>query len=143
MDAIMSASPAVFRRRSVLTLMGGFAAAALLLAAVGLYGVLTQVVAQRTREIGVRLALGAGRAAIGRTVIQRGLAPVAAGLIIGLAGSILVGRYLGGLLYGTSATDVVTLGVVVGALSLAALIACIIPTRRALRVDPVQALRGD
>jgi predicted permease len=142
MEQIMNASEAVFRRRSVLTLIGGFAAAALLLAAVGLYGVLTQVVAQSTREIGVRLALGARRADIASAVIRRGLIPVAVGLAVGLGGSVLVGRYLGGLLYGTSATDPLTLSLVVAALSVTALVACVIPARRALRVDPVEALRG-
>lgn len=142
MDQILNASEAVFRRRSVLTLIGGFAAAALLLAAVGLYGVLTQVVEQSTREIGVRLALGAGSGDIARAVIRRGLIPVAVGLVIGLGGSVLVGRFLGGLLYGTSATDPLTLSLVVAALGVTALVACVIPARRALRVDPVEALRG-
>lgn len=142
MDQIVSASEAVFRRKSVLTLIGGFAVAALLLAAVGLYGVLTQVVAQRTREIGVRLALGAGRPAIAGAVIRRGLVPVAFGLLLGLGGSLLMGRYLGGLLYGTSASDASTLAAVAAALTVSALAACVIPARRALRVDPAEALRG-
>ena len=142
MDDILSRSEAVFRRRSVLTLIGGFAASALLLAAVGLYGVLTQIVAQRTQEIGVRLALGAGRAKIAGDLLRRGLAPVAIGVAAGLAGSLALGRYLGGLLYGTSAEDPLTLSFVVAVLGATALVACIIPARRALRVNPVDALRG-
>jgi predicted permease len=141
MDQVVNRSPAVFRRRSVLTLIAGFAVAAIVLAAVGLYGVLTQVVAQRTREIGVRLALGAGRGNIAGSVIRRGLVPVAAGLAAGLGGSVLMGPYLRGLLFGTSTTDPVALGVVVLVLGLVATVACIIPARRALRVDPVVALR--
>jgi len=141
MDEILDRSDAVFRRRSVLTLIGGFAIAALLLASVGLYGVLTQVVAQRTREIGVRLALGAGTAAIAGDILRRALTPVALGLLIGLGGSLLAGPYLGAMLYGTRATDPVTLVVVSVALGLAALVACVVPARRALSVDPVTALR--
>jgi putative ABC transport system permease protein len=142
MEDILGRSEAVFRRRSVLALIGGFAASALLLAAVGLYGVLTQTVAQRTREIGVRVALGAGRAEIAGEVLRRGLAPVGIGIATGLAGSLALGRYLGGLLYGTSATDPLTLSVVAAALAVTALAACVIPARRALRVNPVDALRG-
>jgi putative ABC transport system permease protein len=141
MDQLVNRSPAVFRRRSVLMLIAGFAAAAIILAGVGLYGVLAQVVAQRTREIGVRLALGAAPGTIARSVIRRGLIPVAGGLVVGLGGSVLMGHYLTGLLFGTAATDPVALGIVVVVLCLAAAIACFIPTRRALRVDPVVALR--
>lgn len=142
MDQILSASPAVFERRSVLALIGAFAAAALVLAAVGLYGVLTQVVAESTREIGVRLALGAGRPAIAGAILRRGFVPVLLGLVIGVAGSAILGRYLGGLLYGTSATDTATLASVVAVLAAVAIVACVIPARRALRVDPAVALRG-
>jgi putative ABC transport system permease protein len=142
MEEILSRSEAVFRRRSVLTLIGGFAGSALLLAAVGLYGVLTQAVAQRSREIGVRVALGAGRLQIAGDILRRGLAPVAIGIAAGLAGSLALGRYLGGLLYGTSAADPMTLTLVIVTLATVALIACIIPARRALRVNPVEALRG-
>jgi len=141
MESIVAASESVFRRRSVMALIGGFAIASLLLAVVGLYGVLAQVVAQRTREIGVRVALGAGRATIAFGIVRRGLWPVAIGLGIGLVTSVVFGRLLGGLLFGTSATDVVTLSLVVAALSAAALVACIIPARRAVRVDPVEVLR--
>ena len=142
MDEIMNASEAVFRRRSVLSLIGGFAIATLLLAAVGLYGVLAQVVAERTREIGVRLALGAGRGEIFASVIRRGLTPVAIGLLAGLGGTLLSGRLLGGLLFGTTASDPATLGAALALIAVVAVAACIIPARRALRVDPVEALRA-
>lgn len=141
MDEIMNASEAVFRRRSVLTLIGGFAIATLILAAVGLYGVLAQVVAERTREIGVRLALGAGRGQIFASVIRRGLTPVAIGIALGLGASILSGRLLGGLLFGTKATDPSTLAASLALIAIVALAACIIPARRALRINPIAAIR--
>jgi putative ABC transport system permease protein len=142
MDQIMNSSEAVFRRRSVLTLIGGFAIATLILAAIGLYGVLAQVVAERTREIGVRLALGAGRSAIFASVIRRGLTPVAIGLALGLGGSLLSGRLLAGLLFGTTSKDPMVLAVSLVLITVVALAACVIPARRALRVNPVDALRG-
>ena len=143
MDEIMNASEPVFRRRSVLALIGGFALATLLLAAVGLYGVLAQVVAERTREIGVRLALGAGRGEIFAGVIRRGFTPVAIGIALGLGASIASGRLLGGLLFGTKATDPTTLAAALTLIALVALAACVVPARRALRVDPAVALRGE
>lgn len=141
MDGLMTASTAVFRRRSVLMLMGGFALAALVLAAVGIYGVLSQRVASQRRELGVRIALGAGRQEIVRGVMRRGLAPVAIGLVTGLAASVAGGRALGSLLYGTRAWDPTTLMAVSATLALVSLAACALPTRRAVRVDPVSVLR--
>jgi predicted permease len=141
MDGVMQASNAVFQRRSVLILMGGLAGVALLLAAVGIYGVLSQRVASQQRELGVRIALGASGSAIVRGVMRRGLTPVAIGLVAGLAASAAAGRALGSLLYGTRAWDPATLLAVSATLALVAVAACALPTRRAVRVDPVSVLR--
>lgn len=143
MEQIVNASPAVFRRRSVFTLVGGFAAATLLLAAVGLYGVLAQVVAERTREIGVRLALGASRSGVFGAMLRRGMLPVGIGIGVGLAGSSMAGPLLASLLFGTRPTDPLTLIVVGTLLVVVAFFACVIPARRALRIDPANALRGE
>jgi putative ABC transport system permease protein len=140
MDEIM-ASGGVFRRRMVLRLMSGFAVAALLLAAVGLYGVLAQVVAHRKREIGIRLALGARGRAIAAAVLKPGFVAVGAGLVLGVLGCLAGGRLLGSLLYQTAATDLTALALVVIVLIVAASAASVAPVRRALRVDPAESLR--
>ena len=143
MSGLLGASPPVFRRRVVLQLVGVFAVAALLLSVVGLYGIVAQTVAARTREIGVRMALGARGADVARATLVRGLAPAAAGLAIGLAGSVLFGRMLATLLFGTSPHDPSTLVAVTALFATVALLACLGPTVRALHVDPVEALRRD
>ncbi|MDQ3169368.1 MAG: ABC transporter permease [Acidobacteriota bacterium] len=143
MEEILGTSEAVFQRRSVLTLIGGFAVAALLLAAIGLYGVLAQMVARRRREIGVRLALGAGGGSIALAVAQKVVVALAIGLVAGLAGSVFLGRALESLLFGIRPVDPVTLASVVASLGIAAAIACLVPIRRAIQVDPVEALRGE
>jgi putative ABC transport system permease protein len=130
-------------RRFTMTLLGLFAGGALLLAAVGLYGVMSYGVAQRTHEIGIRIALGAQRGAILRMVAAQGTRMVAAGIALGLAGTFLLGRFLTGLLFGVTATDPVTFACVVGVLAAAAAAACWIPARRATRVDPMVALRHE
>jgi predicted permease len=143
MRDILASSDAVFRRRVVLLLVGVFSIAALLLAAVGLYGVVSQYVSARTREIGVRMTLGASAASVARTVLARGLWPAALGLLLGVGGSLVVTGTLTSLLFGTSPHDPVTYAGVVVTLGIVALAACLLPTLRALRIDPVEALRRD
>ena len=128
-------------RRFLLLLVGLFAAAALALAAVGIYGVVAFSVTRRTREIGIRMALGAHRSDILRLVLGEGARMAALGVVIGVAGSLAITRLISSLLFGISAMDPLTFAGVAALLSLAALAACYIPARRAMRVDPETALR--
>jgi putative ABC transport system permease protein len=139
MTQLMSAS--VAQRRFNLLLVGFFAAVALVLAAVGLYGVMSYAVTQRTREIGVRLALGAQTHDVLKLVVKQGMKLTLVGIAIGLATACALTRLMKNLLFGVNATDPVTLAVVALLLILAALLACYIPARRATRVDPLVALR--
>jgi putative ABC transport system permease protein len=134
---------AVAERRFVLQLLGGFASIALLLAAIGLYGVVSYTVSQRTREVGLRVALGARRLDILRLVLGSGAATVAAGLAAGLVAAALTTRFLDALLFDVQASDPWTLGGAVVILTIVALGAHLLPARRALRVDPVIALRQE
>ena len=120
-----------------------FAAAALLLAVLGIYGVMAFLVAQRTHEIGLRIALGAGRFDVMRIVIAEGLRLAAIGLVLGLAGACLVSRGMQSLLYGVNGLDLTAFSMVAAILVASALLACCIPARRAVSVDPVIALRQD
>jgi len=130
-------------RRLLVSLIGGFAAVALGLAALGLYGLISYSVTQRTREIGIRMALGADAAAVQRGVIGDTLRLAVVGLVLGVAGTVAAARLLQSLLHGVSATDVPTyLAMGSGAL-LCAFFAGYLPARRASRVDPMIALRGD
>jgi putative ABC transport system permease protein len=115
----------------------------LLLASVGLYGVLAFSVAQRTREIGIRMALGAQAGDVLRLVLRQGLGLSLVGVAVGIAASLAGTRVLRGLLYGVAPTDPATFAAVALLLVTVALVACLIPARRALRVDPVVALRHD
>jgi putative ABC transport system permease protein len=122
-------------------LLGIFAGLALVLAAFGIYGVVSYTVAQRTREMAIRMALGAGQAAVLKAVASQGLRPVLAGLAIGLAASFALTRLMAGMLYGVRAADPVTLIGVALLLGAVALVATIVPARRATKVAPVVALR--
>jgi predicted permease len=130
-------------RRFNMYLFGVFALAATLLAGIGVFGVMAHLVAQRTQEIGVRKALGARSADVLRLVFQRGLILVSAGLAIGLASALGVARLLQNLVYGVRPGDPLTLASVCGLLALAALLACAVPAWRAMRVDPMRALRWE
>ena len=132
---------AVAPRRFQLELILLFALAAVMLAAVGVYGVVSQSVTQRTSEIGIRMALGATRAEVGRLVAGQGLAPVLGGLAVGLVGAILATRLVSGLLFGVRALDAATFGGAAVVLLASAVLACLIPAMRATRVDPLIALR--
>jgi putative ABC transport system permease protein len=129
------------RERMLVALSACFAAIALLLTALGLYALLARNVLLRTREIGVRLALGAQPGEALRMVIWQGLRLVLAGTVIGLVGALAVARLLGGLLFGIRPADPFTLAAVVGVLLSVALVASAIPGRRATKVDPMVALR--
>ena len=124
-------------------MLGGFAAFALAIAAVGLFGVLSYSVAQRSREIGVRTALGAQTVDIVALVLRSGMAITAAGLAGGLAAAALLVESLSKILYGVGPFDPVTFIVVPLVLALAAALACVGPARRAARIDPIRALRSD
>ena len=130
-------------RRMMTSLLSEFAVIALVLASVGLYGVMALTVTQRTRELGVRLALGAQRADIFRLVLSQGMLLVLAGLTVGLLGAIGAGRGLQSVLYGVGGFDLPALSFALFALAAVALIACWLPARRATRVDPIEALRAE
>jgi len=132
---------AIARTSFTLVMLGIAGAMALLLGTVGLYGVLAYSVSQRTREIGIRMALGAQRKDVMRLFLGEGMLVVVIGLTIGLAGSLTLTRFLSSLLFGVTATDPLTFASVAVVLALVALAACHIPARRAIRVDPMVALR--
>jgi len=134
---------AVSNRHQLMTLLGAFAALALLLASVGLYGVLAYAVTQRSREIGLRMALGASYFRVTALVVRQGLTLTCIGLAIGIVASLAAARTLKTALYGVSATDPVTLGAVTAILTIVALVASFIPARRASHVDPIVVLREE
>jgi putative ABC transport system permease protein len=131
----------IAQQRFFMVLMGLFAALALVLAAVGTYGVLTYHVARRTREIGIRMALGANPRGVLRLVLNDGLRVILVGVLIGVAGALAATQLLAGLLYGVKPHDPFTLVVVAIVLVSVGLGACYVPARRAMRVDPLVALR--
>jgi predicted permease len=130
-------------RRLPMQLMAAFALLALVLAAVGVYGVMAYSVAARTREIGVRVALGAQPRSVFAMVVRQGMGAAAAGLSLGVLGAAALGRVLTTLLYGVKPTDVFTFVGVAGVLLAVVLVACLVPARRAVRVDPLEALRSE
>ena len=143
MDDRINDSPAAFLNRSSAWLVGGFAASALLLGAIGLYGVIAYAVSQRTREIGVRMALGAQRVAVYRLILGQAGSVAAVGIVVGLACAVPAAALLRGLLFGVQSWDVPTLIGVAMLLAVCALVASYLPARRAASVDPVEALRAE
>jgi putative ABC transport system permease protein len=141
MEQAIAASLAT--RRLTMVLLGAFASLALVLASVGLYGVMALTVTQRTRELGIRMALGAARANIFRLVLGHGVSLVGIGIALGLIGAIAVGRILSSLLYNVAALDSAAVLIAIVSLGVAALVACFVPARRATRVDPIVALRTE
>jgi putative ABC transport system permease protein len=134
-------SDSVAQRRFSLVLLVAFAALALVLGTVGIYGVMAYVVAQRTHEIGIRVALGAQRQDVLRLILGQGFSLTLAGTALGIGGALLVTRFLSELLFEVSATDLATFAQVPLFLASVALLACYIPAWRAMRVDPMAALR--
>ncbi|HUQ81167.1 MAG TPA: ABC transporter permease [Gemmatimonadaceae bacterium] len=134
-------SASVSRPRFYTTLLGVFAAIALVLAAVGIYGVISYAVSLRTRELGIRIALGATGRQVSRLVLQQGVSLAMAGVVLGGAGAYWLARLLGSLLFGVTAADPLTFVGVAGLLTAIAALACYIPARRAARVDPLLAMR--
>jgi len=141
MDSIISDSLA--DRRFAMVLLGLFAALALVLASVGIYGVIAYVVEQRTQEIGIRMALGAQRSDVLRFMLWEGARLALTGIATGIVTALLLTRLMTKLLYGVSATDPLTFAVVAMLLAIIALAACFFPARRATCIDPMQALRAE
>ena len=134
-------SDSLAERKFSMETVGVFALTALLLAGLGIYGVISYIVNERTHEIGIRLALGAQRANIMRMILRQGLGLALAGSAIGIVFALVVARLMRGLLYGVNAIDPLTFAGVTLLLIGAALAACYIPARRVMRVDPIIALR--
>ncbi len=128
--------------RFTMLLLASFATGALLLTAIGLYGLIAFIVAQRTREIGVRVALGAQPRDVVRLVMRRGILLVGTGLAVGIPAALLLSRTLAGLLYGVDPTDPMTLMAVAFFVTAVAILATYLPARQAARVDPLVALRA-
>jgi putative ABC transport system permease protein len=143
MDELITQSPSVFTRRFPLYVVGAFALTALLLAVVGIYGVVSYSVAQRTREMGIRMALGAQPRSLLTLVMRQGGSMAAIGIIAGVVLAVTLGRFAEKLLYGVQSTDPLTYVCVVAVLAAVAVGATILPARRATRVDPARALRAD
>jgi putative ABC transport system permease protein len=141
MDERVSGS--LTRPRVSMAVLGGFAGIALALAAIGIYGVLAYSIARRTREIGIRIALGARPGDVRRLVIGQGMRPVLFGIAAGLGGAVLLTRLMRGLLYGVGPGDPLTFAAVALLLGAVALLASWLPARRATRVDAVVALRAE
>jgi predicted lysophospholipase L1 biosynthesis ABC-type transport system permease subunit len=139
MDEVLWASLAF--QRFIMVLLSAFAGLAIVLAAVGMYGVISHLVAQRTHEIGVRLAIGARPGDVLRMVLGRGATLTGIGILLGLAGALALTRVIAGFLYGVRPTDLATILAVTGLLVVVALTATWLPARRATKVDPMVALR--
>jgi ABC-type antimicrobial peptide transport system permease subunit len=141
MEDVVGAS--LTRQRFLSLLLGIFAAVALLLAAIGTYGVLSYMVSERHREIGIRMALGAGNGQVVGLVLRQGISIALIGIVVGVAGALALSRITQTLLYGVNPADPLTFGTVVGVIALVATAACLIPMHRATRVDPLTAMRAD
>jgi putative ABC transport system permease protein len=127
--------------RQYVMMLGVFGAIAVMLAIVGIYGIMSHSVGQRTSEIGVRMALGAGSRQVLKLILRRGVILIIVGLTLGFAASLALTRVISSLLWGVTATDPLTFVVVIASLAGVALLACYIPARRAMKVNPVVALR--
>ena len=141
LDTIVAQS--LGQRRLTMGLLGAFAGIALLLAVVGIYGAVAYTVEQRTAEIGVRMALGAQVKDVLRLVVRQGMDPVLLGLLIGVIAVFGIGRFLTTQLYQISPHNPILLALTAAGLAIAALLACLIPARRATSIDPIQALRSE
>jgi ABC-type antimicrobial peptide transport system permease subunit len=141
MDAVFSDS--VSRQRFLSQLLSIFALIALSLAAIGTYGVVSYLVTERQREIGIRVALGAGTGRIVELVLRQGLMLAATGILIGVGGALALSRLTKALLFGVSPNDPFIYGGVSAVIAGIALVACLLPARRAMGVDPLEAIRGD
>ena len=141
LDGQISETLATPRFRAVL--LAGFAVIALLLATIGIYGVTAHAVGQRTHEVGIRMALGAGRRDVLALIIVQHLRPALVGAAIGVAGAVVLGQSLRTLVYGVRATDPITFIAMAVVLVSVTVVACWIPARRATRVDPLVALRAE
>ena len=141
MDSVFAES--IRRPRLLAQLLGAFAGLALLLAAIGTYGLLSYMVTERRREIGIRLALGAAPSHVLTQIVQQGLRVVALGVAIGLGGALVVNRLMASLLFGVQPTDLVTMVVVVATIAAVALVASWLPAWRASRLDPNVVLRNE
>jgi putative ABC transport system permease protein len=141
MDEVIAGT--LTRQRFSMILLDAFAAVALLLASIGIYGVISYVVGQRTHELGIRLALGAQRRDVLSLVLGHGLKMALGGVALGLVAALGLTRLLGNLLYGVSATDPATFTAIALLLTGVALLACFVPAWRATKVDPLTALRHE
>jgi putative ABC transport system permease protein len=139
MDRVVADTTGQPRLRTML--LGGFAVLALVLSAIGVYGLIAQNTAQRINEIGIRMALGADSSDVLRMVIRQGITVAAVGVAVGIAGALALGRVTSAFLYGVSATDLTAYGIVAAIVLSAAGLAAYVPARRASRVDPLVALR--
>jgi putative ABC transport system permease protein len=141
MNEVLASSIAA--RRFTMTLLNCFSAVALLLASLGIYGVVSYIVGQRTHQLGIRLALGAQRKDVLRLVLGQGMTMALCGVALGLVAALGLTRLLSRLLYGVSATDPATFTVIALLLTKVALLACLVPAWRATKVDPLAALRHE
>jgi putative ABC transport system permease protein len=136
-------SASLARQRFATAMLGAFALFALLLSAIGVYGVMSYLVSQSTHDIGVRVALGATRGAILGMVVRQGMELAILGIAVGLIGAAALTRLMASLLFGVSATDAVTFSVVALVLAASAMLAAYVPARRATKLDPMTALREE
>ncbi len=132
---------ATWQQKQSARVLSAFAGIALVLAVIGLYGVISMAIGRRTREIGIRVAIGARRGDVVKLVLDQSMRPVVAGIVFGLAAAVGMNRFVASLLYQVTPSDPLVLGSVAGAVAIAALLACVVPLLRALRVDPLISLR--